>query len=1286
MKILLSCFACDPTRGSECFVGWNWATQVYAGVPKIVLTRSHHRAELDKQDVADTTFAYFDLPFCRRLSHHNPMMKVYYIAWQFAVLPYAMYLAFSRQVTVVQHLTYNTLDFPGALWMIPGTDFIWGSVGGGQVPPLSLSGYYGADWQRQRRRMFVKRMSWANPFLRLALLRARLVFAANTDTLRILERLIPDPGRLHRILETAIHAAGPPRTLRPGRVRIVWIGRFEPRKAPRLAIEIARRIEQLAPGRFTLRMIGEGEMWQAVHDFAAGDANVSVDPPVPFSEMPRIYRESDILLFTSLQDTSGNVVLESMAQGIPRPRARAPRSRGHAAGRRRSSGATGRGGRGHRGVLRRVARPGGTGILRPGLSQRSDQRGSELPMVHEAGAGQAAAGRHRGHEGHQRAGRGGRAVVNSGRTRRQICGLGAWLAAGTAARAMTPAAGAFSHARPRFLRRGPLRGVAVTPPNYRAAASADNPPHYQRPPYAGRWDSQNYGFPLARRRAAAAAGLDTVRIMLDAGPFMDARTSGAVNTLPELLGYMMANVRHFVSAGFRVVLNYNAELRTPNPAFSRAAILDGPSGPNFTAYCAGLAEVCRAVASAFAPEEVAVEIINEPLFDWEWGERAPWSVQAPAMWAAARAASPHHTLVVQSGSAGYYRALAALDPSQFDGNTLFSFHPYDPGGFTHQGIGENVGLYRVPFPLEPGLQWDEAVALMQDRVAAQPDLLPEAKTALVQHNIAELRNMFDAAFPLGPARMDRDWGAIDAWLAQHGMRPEQVIAGEFGATSDFNYNGSLGCDSPSRARYYRAVRENVEKRGFGGWIAWQSVGDFNLFEQTSVHEHGDALLAPMADALGLRPASEAAAGLAEGRADTDMNPALTSCGPGRTWLMRASALVIIVFPFNAYLPELVFLALILGSCGMLLAARRYPRPPAAFVASAAVVFVYLFVALISGRSVGACMSTSAHMVQLILCTYAFYTAFYNGVFEEEKLGWFVIPLVLAHINSVALTMLSVGSWDEDRPAFTEHNTLTFFTVFLLMSKIDARRGRWPVVILVAYMVGLALFTDRFSVHALSLCVVALTFVRLPPVLIATVSAVIIIYPIFFALTASGTELIAMANADLRNAFIRVEFMRSAAYLFSQDLVRHLFIGMGFGTDFRTVNFNYVRPHPLLIDPEKVASTSNHHSIFDVYFRFGLIFGTVFLWPIVRQFYIASRSLAPKAGIFFLAFGMSFNAYLDNELEVSLVSFILALLLREQYLIRQRRRAPRLHPSMRTVPPPSWPPPIAPGGTGYGPAT
>jgi hypothetical protein len=53
------------------------------------------------------------------------------------------------------------------------------------------------------------------------------------------------------------------------------------------------------------------------------------------------------------------------------------------------------------------------------------------------------------------------------------------------------------------------------------------------------------------------------------------------------------------------------------------------------------------------------------------------------------------------------------------------------------------------------------------------------------------------------------------------------------------------------------------------------------------------------------------------------------------------------------------------------------------------------------------------MVQLLICTYAFYTAFYNGIFDKERLGWFVVPLVLGHLSAIVLTILGVGSWGWD---------------------------------------------------------------------------------------------------------------------------------------------------------------------------------------------------------------------------------------------------------------------------------
>lgn len=396
-----------------------------------------------------------------------------------------------------------------------------------------------------------------------------------------------------------------------------------------------------------------------------------------------------------------------------------------------------------------------------------------------------------------------------------------------------------------------IRGMAVTPPNYWARAAAPGSRRYRHPPYEGRWDAQNHGFPEARRRAALEAGFNTIRLFLDAGPFMDAQLPGALNSTEGLLALMVENVGHFVAAGFKVVLNVNAELSPPNPAFSRAAVLDGPEGENFLLYARALGEISEAVGRRFSPPEVAIELINEPLYSWEWGERAPWPVQAAALWRKAREAAPRHSLIVQGRDAGYYGALVEFDSDDFDTNTIFCFHPYDPGGFTHQGIGKNRGLSGLVFPASQhpgGVQ--AARASMREAVAQLPGLSADRHAALIRHHEAELENIFYARDPMSEERMDRAWRIIDEWIERRGVSPLQVLAGEFGVTGDHNRDGSRGADPASRARFYRAVRSNVERRGFAGWIAWQSVGDFNLFEQAGPDQHGDRLIPELAAALG----------------------------------------------------------------------------------------------------------------------------------------------------------------------------------------------------------------------------------------------------------------------------------------------------------------------------------------------------------------------------------------------------------------------------------------------------
>ena len=317
-RFLLSCFACDPEAGSEPYVGWHWAATVYAGRDRLVLTRRHHRAALEGRAGAGLAFRYFDLPFLAGLDHRHRLMKLYYVLWQIAVLPYAAWIAWRERITDIHHVTYNAVDFPGLLWAIPGPRFLWGPAGGGQTPPEALADFYGPRWEGQIWRSRMKDALRFNPFVRPALARATRVLVANAETEARLAALT-DPAKLVRMLETAADpatiASSPRAPHHP--LRVLWVGRFEARKAPGLLVAAARALSITRPGAFAFTMIGAGPMLAEIRALASDIPGLDLPGERPFAAMRAAYAEADVLAFTSLQDTSGNVVLEALAGGLP---------------------------------------------------------------------------------------------------------------------------------------------------------------------------------------------------------------------------------------------------------------------------------------------------------------------------------------------------------------------------------------------------------------------------------------------------------------------------------------------------------------------------------------------------------------------------------------------------------------------------------------------------------------------------------------------------------------------------------------------------------------------------------------------------------------------------------------------------------------------------------------------------------------------------------------------------------------------------------------------------------
>src|SRR5438045_8454302 len=87
MLLLISAYACEPHKGSEPSVGWNFVCHMSQHHELWVLTRENNRrsieAELQRTPLPNVHWGYFDLPhWLQRLKTLPGGIYLYYLLWQ----------------------------------------------------------------------------------------------------------------------------------------------------------------------------------------------------------------------------------------------------------------------------------------------------------------------------------------------------------------------------------------------------------------------------------------------------------------------------------------------------------------------------------------------------------------------------------------------------------------------------------------------------------------------------------------------------------------------------------------------------------------------------------------------------------------------------------------------------------------------------------------------------------------------------------------------------------------------------------------------------------------------------------------------------------------------------------------------------------------------------------------------------------------------------------------------------------------------------------------------------
>ncbi len=203
-------------------------------------------------------------------------------------------------------------------------------------------------------------------------------------------------------------------------------------------------------------------------------------------------------------------------------------------------------------------------------------------------------------------------------------------------------------------------------------------------------------------------------------------------------------------------------------------------------------------------DSVAFEILNEPK-DAATTEvmNDVYTEVLPVI----RRISPERTVFVATGSWNSINELPRLRIPADDTNLIVAVHCYDPFLFTHQGASWTMPTTKVmgiQFPGPPERPLD---------LSAWTDLTEQAVTFVEQYNTLPTPQN-----PSSPQVIDRLLQLAGLWQEYSG-RP--VHLGEFGAV--------IEADPASRARFYRAYRESLDRYRLG-WAIWEWKAGFRYWD------------------------------------------------------------------------------------------------------------------------------------------------------------------------------------------------------------------------------------------------------------------------------------------------------------------------------------------------------------------------------------------------------------------------------------------------------------------------
>jgi glycosyltransferase involved in cell wall biosynthesis len=333
MRILMSVFSCGPRRGSEEGVGWNWAVETARlGHQVIALTQTELRAEIEAElasgELPPTLrFEFFMPPRLDRLQRKGVALGFGALTWHLVHLVWQI-LAYRHvrdhladwQPDLVHHVTFGGIRHPTLMGRLP-IPMVLGPIGGGERAPMPLrSGYRWRGWLLDAVRDLHTWLIRFDPITRWACADAVAIYVKTAQSAAALPARYRDKIDVRLEVGTRESAVPERSEHRPGQpLKLLFAGRFLYWKGMHLGLEaLSRLLDRGIEARLTMLGRGPDEgTWRRLASALQVDHAIDWLGWIDHEEVGELYCRHHALLFPSLHDSSGNVVLEALNYGLP---------------------------------------------------------------------------------------------------------------------------------------------------------------------------------------------------------------------------------------------------------------------------------------------------------------------------------------------------------------------------------------------------------------------------------------------------------------------------------------------------------------------------------------------------------------------------------------------------------------------------------------------------------------------------------------------------------------------------------------------------------------------------------------------------------------------------------------------------------------------------------------------------------------------------------------------------------------------------------------------------------